>query len=587
MKHTPLKLKYIYALLLTFITVLTSTTLRADINIEFDLFKHLFLETYWHTFKDDAVYNGRYEFADKPVVYDYDYRANVSDFIANKRKHLKFFEDKQTELSIENQTDYLIIQQHLDKLDWYQNTFQEYTWNPASYNLAEIVGVILNSDYAPLEERLKTITKRLYKSKEFYKAAQNNIIAPTEPHYKLAIEQHKGTLKLFKEELPEIINNSKLSEEDKQEALYLSLFATREVMYYQWWLENTKIVWDSIGYTPFRIGREDYEQKFKHDIASSYSAEEIYQQALKDRDILHENMLKVAVQLWDKYYPDQELPRDQLSTIKLVINKVAEKHVSAENFFDSVKNQIPALEKFIIEHDLLDYDPSKPLVIRKMPEYMRGIAGASISPPGPYDQDANTYYNVAPLDSYTDEEANSFLKEYNDYMMQILNIHEAIPGHYVQLVHSNKSPSLIKSVFGNGAMVEGWAVYAEKMMLENGYGEGSKELLLMYYKWNLRSVINTILDYSVHVLNMTEDTALELLINQGFQEKTEAQEKWKRVMRSQVQLTSYYTGFKEIYDLRERIKQHQGSDFSLKQFHNEFLSYGSAPVPVIAKLMES
>jgi uncharacterized protein (DUF885 family) len=192
---------------------------------------------------------------------------------------------------------------------------------------------------------------------------------------------------------------------------------------------------------------------------------------------------------------------------------------------------------------------------------------------------------VGSLSGWSKEKAESYLREYNYYTLQILNIHEAIPGHYTQLVYSNQSPSLIKSLFWNSAMIEGWAVYTERMMLENGYGNNEDEMWLMYYKWNLRSTCNMILDYSVHTKNMSKEEALNLLMNEAFQQKTEADGKWKRVSVTQVQLCCYFTGYTEIYDFREELKKQMGDKFNLKQFHEKFLSYGSAPVKYIKELM--
>ena len=152
-------------------------------------------------------------------------------------------------------------------------------------------------------------------------------------------------------------------------------------------------------------------------------------------------------------------------------------------------------------------------------------------------------------------------------------------------MHANKSPSKIKSIFANGAMIEGWAVYAERMMLENGYGGNEPEMWLMYSKWNLRVVVNTILDYSVQVLGLEKEAGLDLLMNEAFQERTEAEGKWRRATISQVQLTSYFTGYSEIYAFREELKKLMGETSDLKAFHNKFLSYGSAPVPVIRNSM--
>jgi uncharacterized protein (DUF885 family) len=164
-------------------------------------------------------------------------------------------------------------------------------------------------------------------------------------------------------------------------------------------------------------------------------------------------------------------------------------------------------------------------------------------------------------------------------------MHEAVPGHYTQQLHANRSPSLVKTLFGNGAMTEGWANYGERMMLESGYGANAPEMWLMWRKWNLRGIINTILDYSVHVLDMTEQQALDLLTRQGFQTEPEARDKWRRAKLTSVQLTSYFSGYSEIMELRDHHKRLLGKNFDLKSFHERFLSYGNAPVPVIAELM--
>jgi uncharacterized protein (DUF885 family) len=296
-------------------------------------------------------------------------------------------------------------------------------------------------------------------------------------------------------------------------------------------------------------------------------------------------MLKISKELWPKYFDKKPMPSTDLEIVKMMIDKLSEKHVARDSFQIAIERQIPTLIEFIKQKDLIYIDPSKPLVVRKEPAYMQGVAGASISAPGPYDKNGNTYYNVGTLANYTKEAAESYLREYNYYILQILNIHEAIPGHYTQLVYSNQSPSLIKSLFGNNAMIEGWAVYTERMMLENGYGGGTPEFWLMYYKWHLRSVCNTILDISVHTKEMKKEDAIKFLVNEAFQQQAEAENKWRRVSVTQVQLCCYFTGYSEIYDFREELKNKMGDKFNLKNFHEKFLSYGSAPVKDIRALM--
>jgi uncharacterized protein (DUF885 family) len=327
-----------------------------------------------------------------------------------------------------------------------------------------------------------------------------------------------------------------------------------------------------------------YAKKFNYDIQCRISADAMYQKALDRKAVLHHEMYDLTVSLWPKYLKDKPMPKDTLVAIRAMIDKLSEKHANRDSFMTVIEHQMPELVQFINDNKLITLDPSKPLKVRKTPEYMAGVAGASINSPGPYDKGGNTYYNVTPLTNYKPEKAESYLREYNDYVLQILNIHEAIPGHYVQLIYSNRNPSMIKTIFGNGAMIEGWACYVERMMIEAGYHK-SPEMQLFYDKWNLREVCNFLLDYNVQANGWSEKQVLDLLVNQGFQQSAEAEEKYKRASLSQVQLASYFSGQTEIFELREEMKKKLGDKFDLKAFHEQFLSYGSAPVKEIRTLM--
>ncbi len=340
------------------------------------------------------------------------------------------------------------------------------------------------------------------------------------------------------------------------------------------------------GARSFRIGEQMYEKKFGYDIQSGNTAAQTYQKALAAREELLARMDKLSDELWQKTMGGTLKPAERNEKIGMVIDKLSSKHVAREDFFPEIRRQIPILQDWVVKNNLLTMDPKKPLVVRETPVYQRGVAGAGIEAPGPYRPQDRTYYNVTPLDDATPEQAESSLREYNHWILQILNIHEAIPGHYTQLVYANKSPSIVKSLFGNGAMIEGWAVYSERMMLESGYGNHEPEMWLMYSKWNLRSVTNTILDYNVHVLGMTQPQAMGLLTKQAFQTEREASEKWRRVQLTSVQLTSYFSGYSEIMELREQRKQALGTRYNVKDFNEQFLSYGSAPVRVIKDLMQ-
>ena len=552
-------------------------------DAEFELFKTHFLEELWKINPGWASYVGLHEYDSVLVIPNEESRnAMIKSY---KALQVALSQFSVGNLNSSNLTDYYLIENQLASSLWYDEKFKSDQWNPANYGIAGSVSRLLNSRHDVLEVRLRAILARLKHSQAYYEQAQKNIISPTLEHTKLALIQSKGGLYSFGTNLKDSINVSTLSKKEKD------LFMTRiedsktALNNYITFLENKKEMLETIGNAKsFRIGKELFTQKFELDINSHYSADEIYEKALHRKKELHQQMISISDTLWSKYFTTKK-PENQLEMVNNLIQEIAKKHCKRDEFIPTIKKQLPELVAFVNEKDLLTQNSEKPLVVRATPLYMRGGgAGASVSSPGPFDKDADTYYNVTPLDDYSAEEAESYLREYNHYVLQVLNIHEAIPGHYTQLVYSNESPSLIKSILGNGAMIEGWAVYSELMMLEEGY-DNSPEMWLMYSKWHLRVVCNTILDYSIHTQNMSKEEAMNLMVNEAFQEQAEADGKWRRATLSSVQLCSYFTGFTEIYDLRSELKQVQGDQFNLKKFHEEFLSYGSSPVRYIRQLM--
>lgn len=554
---------------------------------QFDIFKKGYVEELLKLSPSRAMAAGRHDYDSVLIVPSAAlYQSWLATYTAYTDSLKKYEESRLNEA---NQIDYRMIKNDLEANAWYITDFKDYEWNPASFNVCGDFAEIINGRYAPLDDRLRAFSKKLSKVPAYYVAAKELIKTPVIEHTELAILQHDGSVEeVFGKNLSDSLAASGLSEAEKTEFQIKVDTARSAIIGYANWLKEKRA-----GLTPensrsFRIGKKLYSDLFRLNIVSDFTADDIYQRAVKRRAELHSEMATLSRQMWPMYFKNKPMPEDSLLLIRMMIDRLSIYHVKPDLFLESIEKQIPELVKFISDKNLLYIDPSKPLVVRKTPAYMEGGgAGASISAPGPFDKNANTYYNVSPLNGYSPAEAESYLREYNQYILQILNIHEAIPGHYTQLVYSNQSPSIIKSIISNGAMVEGWAVYTERMMLENGYGGNGPEMWLMYYKWHLRSVCNTILDYGVHVNNMSEQEAKNLLINGAFQQEAEAAGKWRRVKLTQVQLCSYFTGFTEIYELREEIKKNQGEKFNLKEFHEKFLSYGSAPVKYIKELMLS
>jgi uncharacterized protein (DUF885 family) len=492
-------------------------------------------------------------------------------------------------LSDANKTDYHLIENQLKYTIWSSQEQKAFEWDPSGYNVSGNFADMLSNDYDKLEVRLRHFNEKLATVPAYYEAAKSNIKNPTKEHTALAIEQNLGGISVFETDLKEALKKSKLDAAEKATITARAAKAVVAIKNYAEWLKNL----DNSKPRSFRLGKELYDKKFELEIQSGYNAQQIYEKAITHKAELHDKMFDLTTKLWPKYCKGKVMPADKLSCIKQMIEVLSKNQVKPDSFQVAIEKQLPQLTAFIKKKNLIFIDSTKPLVVRKEPAYMAGVAGASITSPGPYDKNGKTYYNVGSLQGWTAEKAESYLREYNQYILQILNIHEAIPGHYTQLVYANQSPSIIKAILGNNAMIEGWAVYAERMMIENGYGgyngmfstESSPEMWLMYYKWNLRSTCNTILDYSVHTKNMEQKEAMDLLVKEAFQQAAEAEGKWKRVSVSQVQLCCYFTGYTEIYDFREELKNKLQDKFNLKAFHEQFLSYGSAPVKYIREMM--
>jgi uncharacterized protein (DUF885 family) len=551
----------------------------------FDNLSMQFLTALWRIDPEGAIEVGKFDTAARVTIPDKDTRAKRLAF--TDEWLTKFRAVNASKLAAKQRTDLALLVNKLEKDKFGLTTLREFEWNPAQYNVAEDLDLILTTDYAAKPQRLRTILKRLAKVPDYYRAAQGSINNPTHEHTLLALAQAPGTLVVLADLGKAAQDEPNLTPQEKAIfAQRVSNAGSAVLSWVEYLADLDKSQQQMQHARSFRIGKALYDQKFALEIQSSSSAEQTYHKAQAARDELLARMDALSDQLWVKTMGGTPKPADRFKKIGMVIDKLSEHHATKENFFPEIRREIPMLQQWVTSHDLLDLDPKKPLEVRETPIYKRGVAGASIDAPGPYRPRDKTWFNVTPMDGMSDAQAESSLREYNDWMLQILNMHEAIPGHYAQLVYANRSPSLVKSLFGNGAMVEGWAVYGERMMLDAGYGDNAPEMWLMWCKWNLRSVTNTILDYSVHVLGMTQEQAMDLLVRQAFQTRQEAEEKWRRVQLSSVQLTSYFSGYSDIMELREKRKQELGERFDLKKFNEEFLSYGNAPVKIIGELMQ-
>ncbi len=548
-------------------------------NTAFMAYETHFLEALWKLDPDWATSIGYHKYDSLTVIPNSSSRDAMINFTKVQMDSLAKYNPNI--LSDAIKIDYHLIQNQLDATQWAIQQEKAYEWNPGHYNNISVFAHILNDNYAPLSKRLRNFYQKMAYIPAYYKEAQKQIKNPAPELVALAAEQLNGGISVIEKDFADSLKKTNIPAAEQKLMTDRAQASATVIKTFADWLKTIK----NDKPRSFRLGKDLYEAKFKFNIQSAGTAQQLYNAAVERKKYLHARMTKISRTLWPKYFGKATMPTDSLELIAKMIDTLSVKHVKPDEFQSAIEKQIPLLISFVRSKNLLTIDDSKPLVIRKEPAYMAGVAGASVSSPGPYDKNGNTYFNVGSLAGWTPERAESYLREYNQYILQILCIHEAIPGHYTQLVYANKSPSLIKSILGNGAMIEGWAVYTEEMMLDAGFGNNDPEMLLMWYKWHLRSVCNTILDYNVHTGMMDKDATLKFLTKEAFQQQAEAEGKWHRVSVTSVQLTSYFSGYKEIVDLRNAYKQKMGDKYTVKDFNEKFLSYGSAPVKYIKEIM--
>jgi uncharacterized protein (DUF885 family) len=545
----------------------------------FNAYEQKFLDGFWKLNPDWATSVGCHKYDSVLLVPNKQNREKLLKFVKVQLDSLGKYNP--TSFLQVNKMDHAILENQMDYMQWQIEQLKAYEWDPSSYNVTGTFAYILNEHYAPLAKRLTSFYEKMAAIPAYYKEAAKQIKNPVPELTSLAEEQLQGGLSIFETDFADSLKKTNIPEATQKQMLGRAKLSADAIKGFAEFLKNMK----NDHPRSFRLGKDLYEDKFKYEMQASETAQQIYNAAVDRKNYIHHEMAKLAIKLWPKYCGNTPMPKDTLDLIRKMIDTLSINHVKPEEFQAAIERELPKLTAFVQQKDLVTLDPAKPLKVRKEPGYMAGVAGASMSSPGPYDAAQNSYFNVGSLAGWPPEKAESYLREYNQYILQILCIHEAIPGHYVQLVYANKSPGMVKSIFGNGAMVEGWAVYSEQMMLDAGFGDNAPEMWLMWYKWNLRSVCNTILDYSVHCLNMPRQQALTLLTHEAFQQQAEAEGKWKRVSVTSVQLDSYFTGYKEIMDLRDQWKTRQGDQYKLKDFNEKFLSYGNAPVKLIKDAM--
>jgi len=496
--------------------------------------------------------------------------------------------DRQS-LSRANQVDADLLRNELESRLWRIETLQEWAWNPLVYvriSGNSIYGLMAR-DFAPMPERLKNATARLEQLARFFSQARASLQPQRVPkiHVETAIQQNSGLNSIIENMIaPQLDSTSGEFKFRLQAAIATAKSAISE---YQAWLEN-ELLPRAAG--DFRIGAVLFDTKLKFTLNSPLSRREIRTRAENEYVAVRDQMYQISRELYAAEYPFTSFPDDPDEAYKQVVIRTALEKAYAQlperdGIVALARENLQQATAFVQERDLVTV-PDEPLQIIVMPEFRRGVTLAYLDQAGPLNTGQESFYAVAPLPSdWTDDQVSSFLRQYNLLSVQNLTIHEAMPGHYLQLALGNRYPSVLRSVLWSGPFVEGWAVYAERMMVDAGYLNNDPLMRLIMLKWYLRAVTNAIIDQAIHVDGMTRDAAMKLMVEGGFQEEREAAGKWVRAQLTATQLSTYFVGYQEHRDMRADVESAWGDEFTLRRYHDQALSYGSPSIKYVHALM--
>ncbi|HWZ81954.1 MAG TPA: DUF885 domain-containing protein [Terriglobales bacterium] len=471
---------------------------------------------------------------------------------------------------------------------------ENYKHNPTVY--VELLGGALfqplTDEYAPKDVRLGHVLSRIAQVPRFLDQAKQ-VLADADPIFiTVAGEENDGNVELIQDTVAkEIPADSKL----KAEFDRVAPPAVEAIKSFSQWLK------DDLAKRPstrtWRLGGELYAQKFRLVMETRVTPAQVLADAEAEFKAKRAEMLEIALPLHRSMFPDHGEHADlrgrdrENAIIGEVLRKISDDRPSRDQLLDAVKDDLAKIRQFIVDQKVVSMKARDNLKVIPTPPFMRGVysvAGFHSAPP--LDPSGDAEYWVTPIDpKTTDAKAESKLREYNNWVLQWLTIHEALPGHYVQAEHANDvqpiNRRLTRALFANGPYVEGWAEYIAQVMMAQGYANNDPRYRLSYLKVWLRAVANSILDVRMQTMNMSDAEALDLMIKDGFQTQAEAEGKLQRAKLSSTQLPTYFVGTREWWRLRKKYEAAKGKDFTILEFHDRALDQGALPISSLEKIL--
>ncbi len=492
-------------------------------------------------------------------------------------------------LSRANQVDAALLKTSLEGEVWTAETLKPFEWDPLSHialSGSALYGLVAR-DYAPLPRRLSSAAARMERLPALLAAARAALKPERVPriHADTVLGQTRGLTTLIDGQI--LSEAAALSGAERERLTRAATQLKAAIDEHARWIETTLIP-NARG--DFRIGAALYDAKLAYALNSPLSRAEIKARGEAEMARIRAAMYALSRRILAERPgapPTPETANDdqRQAAIEAALAIAYADKPPREGLVAACEASLARTTAFVRERDLLTLPPD-PVRIILVPEFQRGVAVAYCDAPGPLDRGQDTFFMVSPIpEAWTAEQADSFLREYNNRSIEELTVHEAMPGHFVQLAHANRYPSTLRAVLGSGPFIEGWACYAQDIVADAGYLDNDPVYRLIHHKWELRVIANALLDQGVHVDGMTRDQAMRLMTRDSFQQEREAAGKWVRAQLSSAQLPTYFVGWQEHKALRAEVERRWGAAFSAKRYHDGVLSFGSPPVRYARQLL--
>jgi len=489
-----------------------------------------------------------------------------------------------TKLSLDRQIEHDMMRDALDLEFLKHESLLPWDYNPIFYNEIFIACIqsLLIKEFAPLDARLKSVAERLKQLPSLVKQAKEDLKTPPQIYTEIAIKQFPGIIDFYRNELPKYIETSAPEIKAKIQAETSRTIAALEE--YQRYLQN-ELLPKSTG--NFRLGEQAHLRLLRLTTQGTLPLEEISARAKADYNNIRREMAMVSMPFYRIMYPNINM--EQLSTqyneeqlrnifIKGVFDKIKAKHVAKDEFINQVKTSVDAIKSFLLQN-LLIVLPEENLNIEPMPLYFTGITRSRLLAPGAYESGGPYTLQVAPIPTdWPNDQTESFLEGYNNFYLYSWSVRRVYPGRFVPIFFTRKDPSLVKRLYPNMALINGWPLCVEEMLIKAGFGNYDLLLRLNQLKLQLKAAIDFQLELNIHQGGMTKEQAIDYMVRGGFQTQAEAELNWNTICLKPGEMAYRYIGYQEILDMEKEFKKLKGEAFNQKEFLQKLLSYGALPL---------